>query len=65
MRVHHATLHQQFTNSFPSDVIRAWESEVTKWEADPTRSNPFDDTNPRKSPISIGRQKLTIMFAYR
>ncbi|KAF4564770.1 hypothetical protein EYR36_002709 [Pleurotus pulmonarius] len=46
MRVHHATLHQQFTNSFPSDVIRAWESEVTKWEADPTRSNPFDDTNP-------------------
>ncbi|KAF9487606.1 hypothetical protein BDN71DRAFT_1485287 [Pleurotus eryngii] len=43
MKARHSALHSQFTESFPLDVIHIWEREVSKWEKDPLKPNPFSD----------------------
>ncbi|KAF9488589.1 hypothetical protein BDN71DRAFT_1512944 [Pleurotus eryngii] len=43
MKAQHSALHSKFTESFPLDVIHVWEREVSEWEKDPSKPNPFSD----------------------
>lgn len=56
MNSRHTSLHMKFTESFPPDTIRKWESEVVAWERDPTQPNPFDDEETKREHCWLLRQ---------
>ena len=43
MAQRHRELHQEFSATFPSDVLSKWESMVQEWESNIKAPNPFEE----------------------